>query len=106
MFSAVIGIRLCLIKFHRGRLSALRQVPLCLRAMLCRIGKYRIPSVKFHRGVLVYLRSIKFFMFWRNDAWFFKYWIPQLNNEKSDVFFRSGKLAKKRMKLVNSNRKT
>ena len=60
MFLAVIGIRLCLLKFRRARLSALCQVPLCLRAMLRLIGKSRIPSVKFHRIVRVYLRLIKF----------------------------------------------
>ena len=62
MFLAVIGIFwLCLVKFHRARLSALRQVPSCSHAMLRRIGKCRIPSVKFHRIVRVYLRSVKFF---------------------------------------------
>ena len=44
----------------RARLSALRQVLSCSRAMLRRVGKYRIPSVKFHRIVRVYLRSVKF----------------------------------------------
>ena len=59
MFLAVIGIFwLCLVKFHRARLSALRQVPSCSHAMLRRIGKSRIPSVKFHRIVRVYLRSV------------------------------------------------
>ena len=58
MFLAVIGIRLCLVKFHRARLSALRQVPSCSHAMLRRIGKYRIPSVEFHRIERVYLRSV------------------------------------------------
>ena len=60
MFLAVIGIFwLCLVKFHRARLSALRQVPSCSHAMLRRIGKYRIPSVKFHRIVRARLRSVK-----------------------------------------------
>ena len=58
MFLAVIGIWLCLVKFHRARLSALRQVPSCLHAMLRRIGKSRIPSVKFHRIVRARLRSV------------------------------------------------
>ena len=59
MFLAVIGIFwLCLVKFHRARLSALRQVPSCSHAMLRRIGKSGIPSVEFHRIVRVYLRSV------------------------------------------------
>ena len=64
MFSTVISIPfgwLCLVKIHRARLSTLRQVPSCSRAMLRRIGKSRLPSVKFHRIVGVYLRSVKFF---------------------------------------------
>jgi len=60
MFLAVIGIWLCLVKFHRARLSALRQVPSCSHAMLRRIGKSRTPSVKFHRIVRARLRSVKF----------------------------------------------
>ena len=60
MFLTVIGIWLCLVKFHRARLSALRQVPSFLRAMLRRIDKSRIPSVKFHRIVHVRLRSVNF----------------------------------------------
>ena len=104
MFLAVIGIFwLCLVKFHRARLSALRQVPSCSHAMLRRIGKHRIPSVKSHRGrlsalrqvpscscamlrrvgkywipsvkfhriVRVYLSSVIFFMFFRNDLCYF-----------------------------------
>ena len=106
MFSEIIGIQLCSVKFHRARLSALRQVPSCSRAMLRRLGKYRIPSVKFHRVVRVYLRSVNFFVFSRNDVSFFKYWIPQLTCEKIYVFFRSRKLAKNRTKLNNSNTKT
>ena len=59
MFLAVIGIFwLCLVKFHRARLSALRQVPSCSHAMLRRIGKCGIPSVEFNRIVRVYLRSV------------------------------------------------
>ena len=53
--------RLCLVKFHRARLSALPRVSSCSCAMLRRIGKSWIPSVKFHRIVRVYLRSVKFF---------------------------------------------
>ena len=60
MFLAVIGIRLCSVNFHRARL-ALRQVPSYSRAVLRRVGKYRIPSVKFHRIVHVYLRSVKLY---------------------------------------------
>ena len=60
MFLAVIGIRLCLVKFHRARLSALRQVPSCSREMLRRIGKSQIPSVKFNRIVCVCLCLVKF----------------------------------------------
>ena len=59
MFLAVIGIFwLCLVKFHRARLSALRQVPSCSHAMLRRIGEYLIPSVKFHRIAQARLRSV------------------------------------------------
>ena len=58
MFLVVIGIWLCLVKFHRARLSALRQVPSCSHAMLRRIGKRLIPSVKFHRIVRARLRSV------------------------------------------------
>ena len=62
MFSAVIGIIwLCLVKFHRARLSALCQVPLCLHPMLRRIGKRRIPSVKFQRIVRARLRSVNLY---------------------------------------------
>ena len=60
MFLTVICIRLCLVKFHRARLSALRQISSCSRAMLCRIVKCRIPSVKFHCIVRVYLHLVKF----------------------------------------------
>ena len=70
MFLAVIGIFwLCLVKFHRARLSALRQVPSCSHAMLRRIGKILIPSVKFHRIVRARLRSVKIDVrHSRNDA--------------------------------------
>ena len=68
MFSAVIGIRLCSVNFHHAHL-ALRQVLSCLRAMLRRVGKYRIPSVKFHRIVRVYLRLVKLHrVLARNDS--------------------------------------
>ena len=60
MFSAVIGIRLCSVKFQCVRLFALRQVPSCSRAIMHRVGKYKIPSVKFHRIARVYLRSVEF----------------------------------------------
>ena len=59
-FYTVIGIQLCLVKLHRARLSTLRQFSSCLRAMLRRVGKYRIPSVKIHRIVHVYMGSVKF----------------------------------------------
>ena len=59
MFFAVIGsFWLCLVKFHRARLSALHQVPSCSHAMLRRIGKSLIPSVKFHRIARARLRSV------------------------------------------------
>ena len=95
----------CSVIFHRARF-ALRQVPLCSRAMLCRVGKYRIPSVNFHCIVRVYLCSVKLYCVLRSDASFCEYRIPQLRDEKSDVFFRSRKLPKKHAKLINSNTKT
>ena len=61
MFLAVIGIRLSLVKFHRARLSVLRQVPSCLSAMLRRICKCWIPSVKFYCIMRVYLRLVNFY---------------------------------------------
>ena len=41
-----------------------------------------------------------------HGASFFEYSIPQLKDEKSDVFFRSQKLPVKYAKLNNSNTKT
>ena len=74
MFLAVIGIFwLCLVKFHRARLSALRQVPSCSHAMLRRIGKSWLLSVKFHHIVRVRLHSVKFRQVLAQSFVFFEY---------------------------------
>ena len=99
MFSAVIGIWLCLVKFHCDRLSAFRQVLWCLRTMLRRVGKYKIPSVKSNRTVNVYLRSVKFFLFFRNDVPFLSIWFLSEKTKKVTCF-SAQKLGKKRTKLT------
>ena len=62
MLSAAIGIRLCSVKFHRARLSALRQVPLCLRAMLpasCWQVSDSLSQIPLHRARLSVLGQIR-----------------------------------------------
>ena len=86
MFLAVIGIWLYLVKFHRARLSVLRQVSSCSRAMLRRFGKCPIPSVKFHRIVPVYLRSVKFSHVLAHDACFLVLDSSRKRREKGRVF--------------------
>ena len=100
--------RLCLVKFHRARLSALHRVPACSCAMLRRIGTISVGFPQSNSIALcafICARSNSF-MFSRNDAWLLKYWIPHLNLEKNDVFLITRKLAKKRTGLINSNTKT
>ena len=104
MFSAVIGIRLCSVKFHRARLSALRQVLSCLCAMMHRVGKYWISLKICHHAfgcarsnsiascVFICARSNSFVCA-RNAASFC--WVSDSSVKRwksSDVFSRSRKL--------------
>ena len=80
---------------------------LCVRVQCCiALVSLGFPqSISIASCVFICARS-NFFMFSRNDAWFFKLWISQSSDKKSDVFFRSQKLVKKRAELINSNTKT
>ena len=71
MFSLVVGIRLCSVKFRHACLSALPQDPLCLHAML-RVVLASIGFPQSHSNVLcafIYTWSNSF-VFSRNDALF------------------------------------
>ena len=71
--SAVIGIRLCSGKFRRVHLSALGQVPSCLRAMLCRVEFPQSNSIAACAFICALSGS---FVFSCNDVSFLKYGIP------------------------------
>ena len=78
--------RLCLVKFHRPRLSALHRVPSGSCAMLRRIGTISVgfpQSNSIALCVFICARST-FFMFLRNGVCFLStYNIPEFTDEKS-----------------------
>ena len=113
MFLAVIGIQLCSVKYHRARLSALRQVLSCSHAMLRRVGKYRIyqkirhPAFSCGRSnsiascTFICVRSNPF-VFARNATPFCWVLGSSVKRQKSSEewrVFRSQKRAKRARKL-------